>query len=310
MSRDLLLAAAVCLAVGAGCAGSRRPAAAPPPGLGTAGAARDLLVRLLEGRVALQPLEPYLAPGVTLAVPAAGARLRQYRVEADVMAPPAYGWRVQGFWDQGSQGVSSSWEGFTVTYEAGAYRVTRAEALPGAVRVTSRDGFSLTYQDGSEAIPLMDTRQDLPMTVRPYGAQAGVEFGPGRDLRALALAPDGQRIAFLTTGVHGFLGVVEVEDGRRRPGIRSLDLYYGGGGREVAWSLDGRQLAVTVAMPRGHVALFVGYLDGQRREVPLPGDPADLRWLEGQGLRFHVGEQLWQYDPVSGRAGAVGPGRP
>lgn len=319
MRNRAALALALLLAGAGGCAGTRPapPPAAPatpatpatPAEQGNLRDARAFLLTMMDDRLARRPLDAYLAAGVQVAPSLSNPFLRQYRLEAEETGvAPAYHFKVLGFWEYTGQSASVNWERFTLAYRDGAYKVTAVEALPGGASVTMKDRHTLTYRSAVGPFDILDTEKELPNAVRPHGAPADAQFGPGRDLQAVALAPDGNRAAFVTIGGHGMLGVVEVKDRARAATgttITALDLYYGGGGREVAWSLDGRQLAVTVGTPKGNVALLVGYMDKGKTEVELPGDPAGLRWLEGNRLEFRIGSELWQYDAATGKAAAL-----
>lgn len=263
--------------------------------------------QLLEERVQRRPLDRYLAPGVQIAPSPGSLNLRQYRVERDPNNSAnsrEYTFKVQGFWDQSGQLSQTTWERFTVVKRNDAYMVTATESLPGTVAFRIKDKGNLVYETESGQFDALVIDRELPNEVQPHGAPAEARFGPGRELRGVSISPDGHQAAFLTTAGHGLLGILDLGPASSSSAKRivALDLFYGGGGRDLVWSLDGKQLAVSVNMPKGNVALFVGYLDGTKTEVIVPGDPTDLRWLQNNVLRFRIDSLQWEYDPVKGKA--------
>lgn len=170
------------------------------------------------------------------------------------------------------------------------------EAAPG-----KSDPKELTItRDGKETRALISTAQ-VPDKFWPHGAAPDVEFGVGRDgWGALAVAPDLNQIAFVTRGTHPLLGIVDVA-GK----VKGLDLWYGGGAGELAWSLDGKYLAATVHRPSGVLELQVWDPAGGKKltvtGLPTDTNVTDLRWKDGI-LYLMSGNEPWTYDPASGQA--------
>ncbi|MFZ5815598.1 MAG: hypothetical protein ACOY93_09905 [Bacillota bacterium] len=162
--------------------------------------------------------------------------------------------------------------------KAAPYRPAAAELSPAAQEPLRRlalvtEGQTRTVQPG------------LPNAFRPHGAAPDVEFGVGQNgWGALALSPDGQRIAFVTRGTHAFLGVADLA-GK----VTGLDLWFEGGAGELAWSHDGQHLAATVLRPSGILSLQVWNLaTGQPiRVTGLPAE-ADVTRPQWRGSSLHV----------------------
>lgn len=174
----------------------------------------------------------------------------------------------------------------------------------------SRDGFlayviapsKTLYWQGPGGSPLRLIRlQDLPETFTPQGAGKDVSFGVGKDhFTAIALAPGGDRVAFGSMGVHGFLAVVDAPAGSNTGGhLFPLDLGFETAYKQLLWSPGGRYLAVLAAPPSGADATLVydvsagTRLDSGFQEMeqmfPTPDySLTPVRWESGASLRVRV----------------------
>lgn len=270
------------------------PTAPPPAAAPGREEAWAFLVGLLDRLAAGEGVADALAPGVKVTLP--GERLRQYRVEDDPAGLAQF--RVQAVWEV--PGASRlGWARAAVGRQGAGLVLAAWDPLPGGVAVAILAPQRLVVRAGGEEAAVLDTAQDLPAAVRPHGAPPGVHFGPGRDLVAAAVRPGGQQAAFLTRGTHGLVGLVGL--GARAHQVVPLDLYYGGTGRELAWSWDGRYLAVIYETPQpaAHLAVY-DLAQGERVGPALPGAPAGLRWTQEGILWFAVGGQPWRWDPADG----------
>lgn len=146
---------------------------------------------------------------------------------------------------------------------------------------------------------------DLPEKYRPPGACAECEFGVGREgFSAVALSPDRQKVAFVSWGVHTFVGVTTAVD----PNVEPLALLFEGSAGELAWSLDGKYLASTATGPSGRASVSIWSAAG-RKPVAIKGLPAgnpeekvgNLRWKDG-ALYVTVRTEVWRINPATGEA--------
>lgn len=177
---------------------------------------------------------------------------------------------------------------------------------PGVARISfgearEEKGVLVLDLEGPTAKPVVKLA-DLPKVFTPYGAQPGTEFGVGKDgFSVLALHPEFKSVAFVTRGLHPFFGIADAETGK----VRGLDLFFEGGASELAWSHDGKYLAVAVLRPSGGEELQVwDAAAGKRVEIKdLPkGTPeakaGNLRW-KGKFLFAEINGQTWGVDPVA-----------
>lgn len=152
-------------------------------------------------------------------------------------------------------------ESLTVVKQDGAYRidggraVNRMDLFPedGALYRTTIVGVG---EGPQEAVVALD---ELPRTFRPQGAGPGTEFGVGREgFGPVAIAPDGERAAFISQGLHPLLATVKLEDRR----IQGIDLYFEGRGEMIMWSATGKFLASQVLHPSGFSRVHFYQADG------------------------------------------------
>lgn len=183
----------------------------------------------------------------------------------------------------------------------------------GSLAATGK-GASLLAGPARNPVEVFSATQ-LPVMFTPAGAPQGVAFGVGRDrFSALAISPDSKRVGFVTPGVHAFLGVLDL--GTRK--ARGIDLFFEGGGNLLAFSPDGRYLAVEVATAAGSDRTFIyDWAAGQRVGPDLAGrfpiesyhvrlegwDSRNTLWVVvsgAQGRAGDVGGRRWALDPRRG----------
>lgn len=190
--------------------------------------------------------------------------------------------------------------------EVHSYAVTPSQPL-----AVARENFGeaneekgvLVLAKGDPAAKPVVKLADLPNAFRPNGAQPGVEFGVGKDgFAVIALHPEFKSIAFVTRGLHPFFAIADVATQK----VHGLDLFFEGGASELAWSHDGKYLAVVVLRPSGGQELLIWEAEpGKRVEVKeLPkGTPEaraeNIRW-KGKLLCAEINGQTWAIDPAAG----------
>lgn len=184
---------------------------------------------------------------------------------------------------------------------------------PGSL-VAAGKGASLLAGPARNPVEVLSATR-LPVMFAPAGAPEGVAFGVGRDrFNALAISPDSRRIGFVTPGVHAFMGVLDL--GTRK--ARGIDLFFEGGGNLLAFSPDGRYLAVEVATAAGSDRTFIYDWAAGRRVGPdlagrFPIESHHVRlesWDSRNNLRVIVsgaqgqttggGSERWVIDPRRG----------
>lgn len=233
------------------------------------------------------------------------------RPEADVR-----GWRVRAATQSvyPDQAVALLREQVLTLTAAEGTRIGRdrqlrvSESRATATHTARGDGLGLYYLANSAGDPLtvrtaamrklLDLR-DLPDEFSPLGARPDVRFGVGKDgWGPLAIAPDGSRIAFTTTGEHPFSAVVGT-DGRD---LTPLDLYVEAKPQLVAWSADGRNLAVVVHNAAGTTHLAVYDLAARRRLDAALRNRWELPQYSVQHVFWRDAAALLQFQVGSGTA--------
>jgi hypothetical protein len=185
------------------------------------------------------------------------------------------------FWD----------ETILVVWQGGEYRVDGASLAAGREAWVGDD--SALHVRMSQGQQLTITFDDLPDEFSPQGAPDDLTFGVGKEgYVLLAFSPAGDRLAFVTWGTHGFLGVVGLPGGQ----IRGIDLHFEGATVDVAWSPDGSKLAAIVDEPTGNQGLFVYAVEppaklnlGLRDLFPAEQySVSEPRWASDTRMTFHV----------------------
>lgn len=160
-------------------------------------------------------------------------------------------------------------------------------------------------REGTE-IKLFDL-DDLPDEFTPLGATPDISFGVGKEGYALlAFAPSGTRLAFVTWGVHGFLGTIPLSGGSKPEGV---DLHWEGLTVDVDWSPDSQHIAAVIEQPTGNSALTVYRISPTQRlqlglETMFAPDLysiADPRWLDNNRLTIAVEHSEAAQDSKNGQ---------
>lgn len=209
-------------------------------------------------------------------------------------------------------------EQVTLRREGGIWRVAEVARDPLPWWTVLEDQGVLWVKPRGDAEP---TRRllalgDLPREASPAHAAPGTTFGVGRDgFGPLALAPSGTAVAGFSRGLHPVLFVADLEPGR----LRVLDLYFEGGGVDLAWSPDAKWLAVRVAQPSGTTGAALYHVPsgapvdlGLGAIQPPGGPPPHVTRLAWSGAGYALdldagpegGVSRWRFDL---RTGALGP---
>lgn len=180
--------------------------------------------------------------------------------------------------------------------KAESYHPTTIEAYPDP---KNREHGLIMAEDGKRLLARMVP--NLPKEFTPYGASPDITFGVGDNgWGALAVAPIGQQVAFVTRGTHAFLGLTDASGQ-----VTGLNLWFEGGAGELAWSHDAQYLAATNMSPRGLFGLQLWSLQ-QNAPVDVKGlpDGRDISRLQWQGNTLHLraGAEPWVVNPVTGQA--------
>jgi hypothetical protein len=150
---------------------------------------------------------------------------------------------------------------------------------------------------------------DLPDEWIPPGMPPDSGFGIGKEgYVLLSFAPAGDRLAFVTWGTHGFLGVFDLPGSR----LEGVDLHFEGLTVEVRWSPTGLLLAAVVDAPTGNKALYIYDMATRQRvatglETLFHPEEFDLdqpRWTSATTVGFVVKaaegssqqDGPWQFD--------------
>lgn len=137
--------------------------------------------------------------------------------------------------------------------------VKLSDARGGFEAVADQKEKTLYWRGPGGSLQRLIRLRDLPESFTPQGATPDIRFGVSADhFTALALAPEGRRVAFTTMGTHGFLAVVDAPAGSRTGGhLLPLDLGFETGYERLYWSPDGRYLAVLTSPPSGALGTCV-----------------------------------------------------
>jgi|GEM_PF-1637036 len=196
------------------------------------------------------------------------------------------------FWD----------EVLTVTGRGQTYQITAVGR--GVLHEAYVSGDAVVLHIGDQESTLFELA-DLPDVFTPLGAPADVEFGVAKEgFILLSFAPAGNRLAFVTWGTHGFLGLANVPMGQPA----GLDLHYGGLAIDVRWADDGRHLAAVVDAATGNRALLVYGTDPAERinlglELQFAPEEYEVyrpRWTGAGELTFEVRTAGGGTDPITG----------
>lgn len=289
-----------------------QPAGNPGGSGGQAGApalAEDLAAPLaavenfMAARMRGEPVERFLADGgrtQKVRPSLSNPRLVGFDVAEGRLVDGVPTFVVRSYWRAANTAASVLTESITVG-GAKTYAITGVDAR-GEVTAAVKDGaIHLRDEKGERKLAAL---AELPQVLRPREAAPGVEFGVSRDrVDAIALSPDGRTVAFCTGGVNGTLAVAG-----EGAALSALDIFPHSDCDALAWSADGRWLAVAVRSPAPSHALHVWQVrDRQARRVEPPGqmpEIARLRWTDG-GFAFELKAEGrasdWMYRPDSGR---------
>lgn len=147
---------------------------------------------------------------------------------------------------------------------------------------------------------------DLPDEYTPLGASADITMGVGKEgFALLSFSPSGTRLAFVTWGVHGFLGYVALT-GSFPEGI---DIHWEGLTVDTVWSPDSQYIAAVIEQPTGNSALSIYRVTPPERlqlGVEAMFAPEDYRldrpvWLDTGRLTFEVEHRNAPHDSKNGR---------
>jgi len=147
---------------------------------------------------------------------------------------------------------------------------------------------------------------DLPDEYTPLGASDDITMGVGKEgFALLSFAPSGTRLAFVTWGVHGFLGYVALS-GSAPEGI---DIHWEGLTVDTVWSPDSQYIAAVIEQPTGNSALSVYRVTPPERlqlGVETMFAPEDYRlerpvWLDTGRLTVEVEHRDAPQDSKNGQ---------
>lgn len=244
-----------------------------------------LVSQFMQDRLARKPLDPYLGPGVEVTPSLSNPHMVQYTIRPESAGDSAATFLVESSWEYTGHSAGLLVEKVTVQQADGKYLIASVEKeAEETVEITGDYRLVLRTAAGEQEI--LDTRQDLPETVQPYGADPGVAFGPSHAIKAVAI--HNGLVAFQTGGeVHVLLGAIQLKG--RVPAaetrLHTLDLHFEGGPGELVFSPDGKFLAETAGTPKPAQQLYVWDTSNwTRMQVDAPEDVHGLRWEDGKLL--------------------------
>lgn len=310
------------------------PAAGTGQGPATGGGSGDPLpvelaapmgavMNFMNARLRGEPLDPFLAlaaPGTRARPSLSNPRMVDFEVASGKVVEGTPTFEVLSYWQNGGTGASVLTEEIAVA--GGKTYAISSLSERGEVSAYARDG-AIYRRQGTDERKLA-VLSDLPAVMRPRAADPGVEFGVSRDrVTRVSLSPDGGTVAFCTGGVHGTLAVVtaggasgaSATASSTATSLRPLDIFPQSDCDGVAWSPDGKWMAVTVLGPAPSHSLHVWQTDGwQARRVELKSQRPTLSRLRWQDRGFTFEEKVEDgrtaqmiYRPDSGRLEAWSP---
>jgi len=156
-----------------------------------------------------------------------------------------------------------------------------------------RTALYLRFANGS-------ARRILTVAQLPKTSRSGLGMD-AQGFSGAALAPDRDRVAFATLGqVHGWVGLLSLRTGA----VREFDFFYGGHATDLAWSPNGRFIALTDDGPSG-IREVAAYLVESGKPVSTFGALIDRRFFQKE---IETYAPVWSDDSRSLRFKAKGPG--
>lgn len=257
--------------------------------------------KLMEARMSgdAARVKGFLAPGLkeTIRVSKADARITAY--SADLLGSgdlDSFIFRLAVAFDSGQPGNEVAAENVRLTWRGGFKVAGYEEVTRDALALGTSKVGGLFLSRGQDTVAAA-TLEALPAMARPWGAQAGSEFGVGKEgWSVAAVSLTGRHVLWVTRGDHPLLGISQVS-WNGAPLATPLDLLFEAGAVDAAWAPGAdRYVAVTVAQPSGATGLYVyDVSDGQRLAPDLKaaaGGPdytvRNIRWTGSQVVVFDL----------------------
>lgn len=138
---------------------------------------------------------------------------------------------------------SSDESKITVVKEKGMYLIDKIEKSK-ITEVSEKDKSLYIREDGDVKGKEIIKIDDLPRFATPQGSSPDKKFNIGRDkFGPVALDPEDKTLALSTTGQHPAIMILEM----KKKQVKPLDLYFEGNVISIAWSQDGKFLAVELS---------------------------------------------------------------
>jgi WD40 repeat protein len=187
---------------------------------------------------------------------------------------------------------SSDESKFTIIKEKGSYVIDKIEPSKFS-EVTEKDKVLFMNDDGDVKGKEILKLDEVPRYATPQGGAMGQKFSIGRDgFGPIAGDAEGKKLAVSTTGQYPTLMVTDIKEKQVKP----LDLFFDESIQSIAWSQDGKHLAVEMANPSGARYIYVYDAEkGSKIDDPMKNvlKPAKYSvntpyWISGNELVFNV----------------------
>lgn len=142
---------------------------------------------------------------------------------------------------------------------------------------------------GKEVIKI----DDIPRFATPQGASPDQKFVIGREkFGPIALDPEEKKLAVTTMGENPALMIVDIEKKQVKP----LDLFFEGNARSIAWSQDGKFIALEMSNREGSKYIYIydtekeKRIDDPMKDVIKPDKYSvnNIHWISETELVFNV----------------------
>jgi Tol biopolymer transport system component len=142
------------------------------------------------------------------------------------------------------------------------------------------DGYTIAFDQGGRPVLYTDGQGIQPLDLAAYGVQADQAINP-------AWSPDGRRLAWvITSGGQNGVAVLDMES-RQGLQLHPFSTGFGGMQPELAWSPDGRWLALTSYGEAGKAGPVIWALDAAGNEEIAIGNGVNPMWSpDGRFLAY------------------------
>lgn len=193
---------------------------------------------------------------------------------------------------EGKPYFSSDESRFTVIKEKGTYVIDKIEQSKSA-EITEKDKTLFMKENGDTKGKEILKIDDIPQYAIPHGGAPGQKYSIGRDgFGPVAGDSEGKKLAVSTIGKYPALLSMDMEGKQLKP----LDLYFDESIQSIAWSQDGKYLAVEMTNPSGSRYIYVYDAEkGEKIDDPMKNmlKPSKYSvntpyWISEKELVFNV----------------------